>query len=136
MNKETANFIGFKVSFDWDDCLADNEYLQQIAKAFMVAGIPVYILTARDNDPHIYNEDLFVKAMELGFDITHILFANITPKHLFMKQYDIDIHFDDNADTIDQINRYFSEYDSSNKRGFLVNLDLPDLINTYYKFKD
>ena len=123
-----------KISFDFDDCLADNLHLQTLAKILVNAGVEVLILTARDDDIHIKNDDIYIKAEELG--IKRVIFANMTDKHLLMKQHDIELHFDDNADTVDRINRYFDSPLSLNKRALLVNLDLSDIINTWQNLLD
>jgi hypothetical protein len=99
-------------------------------------GIEVFILTARMGDTHIMNDDLFNIAAEIGIRRENILFAGMISKHLFMKEHDIELHFDDNADTVDRINRYFDTPLSLNKRALLVNLDLPEIINTWQNLVD
>jgi hypothetical protein len=133
---ENSNPQKMKVSFDFDDCLDDNKHLQALAQILIRAGVPVFILTARDDDQHICNDDLFKRAKEVGVSKENIIFANMRDKHLFMKEHDITLHFDDNADTVDRINRFFDTPQSLNKRALLVNLDLPDVINTWWSMKE
>jgi hypothetical protein len=45
-----------------------------------------------------------------------------------MKEYNIELHFDDNADTVDRINRYCDSPCLMNKKALLVNLRLSDII--------
>ena len=125
-----------KVSFDFDDCLDDNIHIQALAQILIEAGVEVFILTARDNDGHIRNDDVWKRAEELGIPKNRCIFVNESPKHLAMKEHDITIHFDDNADTVDRINRFFNTPNSVNKRALLVNLDLSDIINTWHHLLD
>ena len=127
-----------RVSFDFDDCLDDNKHIQTLAHILVCAGIDVFILTARNNDSdiRIQNKDLFDRANELGIKRENIIFADIRDKHLLMKEHDIELHFDDNADTVDRINRFFDTPLSMNKRAVLVNLDLGDVINTWHNLRD
>ena len=130
------NQKNLKVSFDFDDCLDDNKHIQTLAQVLIGAGVDVFILTAREDHPMLHNDDVFKRAEELGIPKEKILFANIRDKHLFMKEHDITLHFDDNADTVDRINRFFDTPQSTNKRALLVNLDLPDVINTWWAMRD
>ena len=96
----------------------------------------MFILTARAGDKHIMNDDLFNIAEQLGIKKENIIFAEMRDKHLYMKEYDIELHFDDNADTVDRINRYFDTPLSLNKRALLVNMDLSDILNTWQNLVD
>jgi len=124
-----------KISFDFDDCLDDNLHIQSLAKILVNAGVDVFILTAREKT-YIRNDDLFKLADKIGIKRENIIFACMTDKHLLMQSHDIELHFDDNADTVDRINRYFDSPLSLNKRALLVNLDLSDIVNTWQNLLD
>ena len=125
----------FKISFDFDDCLDDNEHLQMLAQILIKADIEVFILTCRVDDGVVSNNDMFKKAEKLGISKSNIIFVGMGDKQLFMKELDITIHFDDNADTVDRINRFFDSPNSLNKRAFLVNLDLQDILHTFWELQ-
>jgi len=121
----------FKISFDFDECLGDNIHIQTLAKILVNAGYDIFVLTSRVNDGVISNEDLFDLIKEIGIPNEKIIFVGTSSKYLAMKEHNITLHFDDNADTVDRINRYFDSPLSTNKRAVLVNFDFEDVANTF-----
>jgi len=121
----------FKISFDFDECLGDNIHIQTLAKILVNAGCDIFVLTSRVNDGVISNEDLFDLIKEIGIPNEKIIFVGTSSKYLAMKEHNITLHFDDNADTVDRINRYFDSPLSTNKRAVLVNFDFEDVANTF-----
>ena len=121
----------FKISFDFDECLNDNIHIQNLAKILVNTDCEIFILTSRVNDGVISNNDLFNIAKEIGISLDNIIFVGTSNKYLAMKKHNITLHFDDNADTVDRINRHFDSPLSTNKRAVLVNFVFEDVVNTF-----
>lgn len=115
-----------KVSFDFDGCLGDNEFVQMICKMFISSGHDVYILTSRDN--RAMNSDLWKFADEYNIDRKKVFMTNGALKvDLFIKN-GFDLHFDNSYDEVIAINNRFQEtknplIKNESQPAILVNFD-------------
>jgi hypothetical protein len=101
-----------KVSFDFDSTLSE-EKNQKLAKKFIDDGHEVWITTSRLSSEHgkskgwpwiiTQNETLFKTAEELGISKDKIKFTEGEDK--WKSLYTFDIHFDDDINEIDLINK-------------------------------
>lgn len=114
--------IPLKVSFDFDGTLS-RESIQRYAKELVDAGLEVWIVTARFEDPDNYNESLlkqygikdvkkehlllFDIAKDIGILPQHIKFMNMRNKaEFFTERGDFLWHLDDDCSELYIINRY------------------------------
>jgi hypothetical protein len=114
------------VSFDFDGCLRDNNYVLMICKMFLSCGHNVFILTQRDSS--LLNKDVFQLAEKIGLKNENIIMTNGDPKLNSFLKYNIDLHFDDSADEVLEINNYFKKSDNpfiknESQPAILVNFD-------------
>lgn len=99
-----------KISFDFDGTL-DNEFdgsvnnqkleIQKLAKKYITDGHDVCILTKRFDEYHPHhgkqNEHVEVYDIARSIGIKKVIFTNREPKHDFILNLNIDMHFE-NAD--------------------------------------
>lgn len=100
-----------KISFDYDKTLS-TEAGKQKAEEVIKAGNEVYIITARQESDD--NKDLYSTAEKLGIAKDHIYFTNGKDKWVEVKRLGIDIHYDNNQEQIDLINK------NTKSRGILM----------------
>lgn len=114
------NDIIKKYSFDFDNTLLDpddsmhSSMIQEMARAFVLAGHDVWILTSRAGLP-VQNYDLYEIARKIGIPRENVIFAYMKSKALFVKEYNFDAHFDDDIEDIFNIN-----LENEHKPGILV----------------
>ena len=95
-----------KISFDFDATL-DQQEMQELATRFLQSGFEVHITTSRadfKDGLRFENKDLFEVSDAIGIDRKNIKFTSYADKYLFVK--DFSMHFDDNEDEIDLINKF------------------------------
>lgn len=91
------------ISFDFDGCLDSNATIRELCRMYIAAGKKVYILTSRS--PEVYrNYDLLAWADELGVSRTDVLYAWDTTKAAVITSVGIDVHYDNDAHAVHQIN--------------------------------
>lgn len=118
-----------KISFDFDGCLADNKFVQIIAKLFRDVGHEVWIITSRD--PQMENRDIWLLASEFNIPNERVVMTNGALKvHKFL-ELKMDIHFDNSFDEILAINEHFENKNLTktclDKPGIFVNFDKEEL---------
>lgn len=92
-----------RISFDYDGTLGDNESIQDLARVLSKdPNVDLYILTSRD--PKIDNRDLYQLIEDLNLNIKEVIFSFMQLKSVFIKNRNIDLHFDDNEEDIFDIN--------------------------------
>ena len=89
------------VSFDFDDTLSTEKGYNR-AVDWIAKGAIVWIITARCKDGN--NNDLIKRAKELQIPLTRVVFTCHQDKWSFVKDKNIDIHYDNNQEQIDKIN--------------------------------
>jgi hypothetical protein len=127
MIKKFENFNNIKVSFDFDNCLGDSEWVQEYCKDLISRGVEVWIVTSRPENPEEFfrkkyteeqfqkefgitfwsnDEDLYPLADNLGIPKTRIVFTNHDPKAWwFVENPNFIWHLDDNTNEIRLIHR-------------------------------
>lgn len=113
-----------KVSFDFDDCLEDNKFVQTICKVFLSSNNEVFILTARDSNSK--NQDVWKLVDKFKIEKSNVIMTNGDEKLNYILKNKIDFHFDDSADEIIKINQYFKDINKT-QPGILVNFDSEEL---------
>ena len=97
----------FKISFDFDNTL-DQEAMQNICRKFLKLGAEVFITTSRATHMHsnilVNHDDLFEVSDQLGIKRENITFTGYEDKYTFLKDLEIDIHYDDDIEEIFLIN--------------------------------
>ena len=93
-----------KISFDFDETLSEL-YFQKLAKALVIAGVDVYIVTSRCNRLDIFgkpvgNIDLWAVAKYVGITEDKVFFTEGAFKADTLSKLSMDIHFDDMSDEI------------------------------------
>jgi len=123
-----------KISFDFDGCLADNKFVQFIAKLCINANHDVWIITSRD--PSQSNIDVWTLMEDFNIPKSNVIMTNGTLKvHSFIK-HNFDMHFDNSWDEVIPINNAFDNMPNRKNESmpaFMVNLDSEELgfaINT------
>jgi uncharacterized HAD superfamily protein len=118
-----------RVSFDFDGCLRDSKIVQLICKLFQQAGHDVFILTSRDES--CKNIDLINISNELNIPWDRVIMTNGSPKVNFFTKLNFDIHFDNSADEVVQINDRFIGDEKFKKSdsmpAILVNFDSEEM---------
>lgn len=127
MIKKFENFNLERVSFDFDGCLGDSEFVQNYCKELVERGMDVWIVTSRPENPEEFfkkkytedqfkkefgvnfwsnDEDLYPLASKLGIDRQKIAFTNHTPKAWWFNENSGFIwHVDDDPNEIRLIQR-------------------------------
>lgn len=95
------NFIGKNISFDFDKTL-EREDIQNLARKLAVKNT-IWIITRRFPDEY---EDVYEVAMKLGIPRTRIVFTAGKWKWMKLRTMNIDIHYDDKDDEVNQINKF------------------------------
>jgi len=90
-----------KVSFDFDDTLSTKRG-QTLAKRLITQGKDVYIITRRQESA---SAEVYKVADELGIPKSKVYFTNGKMKWETIKRLGIDIHYDNNKDEIDLIDK-------------------------------
>lgn len=90
-----------KVSFDFDDTLSTKRG-QTLAKRLITQGKDVYIVTRRQESA---SAEVYKVADELGIPKSKVYFTNGKMKWETIKRLGIDIHYDNNQDEIDLIDK-------------------------------
>lgn len=108
-----------KISFDFDNCLADNKFVQVIAKLFISTKNEVWIITSRD--PKSENRDVWKLAKDFDIPFCRVVMTNGSLKvHKFI-ELEIDMHFDNSWDEVVAINNIFQDTDNK----FIKNTSMP-----------
>ena len=95
------SLINKNISFDFDGTLERPE-IQAIARKLKLRNT-IWIITRRFLDE---SEDVYKVADELGIPRTRIIFTNGRWKYQVMRGMNIDYHFDDKLDEINQIEKW------------------------------
>lgn len=90
-----------KVSFDFDDTLSTKRG-QTLAKRLITQGKDVYIITRRQESA---SAEVYKVADELGIPKSKVYFTNGKMKWETIKILGIDIHYDNNQQEIDLIDK-------------------------------
>ena len=90
-----------KVSFDFDDTLSTKRG-QTLAKQLITQGKDVHIITRRQESA---SAEVYKVADELGISNSKVHFTNGKMKWEIIKRLGIDIHYDNNQDEIDLIDK-------------------------------
>jgi len=90
-----------KVSFDFDDTLSTKRG-QTLAKRLITQGKDVYIITRRQESA---SSEVYKVADELGIPKSKVYFTNGKMKWETIKRLGIDIHYDNNQQEIDLIDK-------------------------------
>jgi hypothetical protein len=90
-----------KISFDYDGTLSTTKG-KELAAEKIATGHDVFIITARQREDN--NDAIYTTAERLGIPRSRIKYTNGKDKWPFMVRYDIDIHYDNNQDQVDNIN--------------------------------
>jgi len=90
-----------KVSFDFDDTLSTKRG-QTLAKRLITQGKDVYIITRRQESA---SAEVYKVADELGINHSKVHFTNGKMKWETIKRLGIDIHYDNNQQEIDLIDK-------------------------------
>ena len=90
-----------KVSFDFDDTLSTKRG-QTLAKRLITQGKDVYIITRRQESA---SAEVYKVADEVGISKSRIHFTNGKMKWETIKRLGIDIHYDNNQQEIDLIDK-------------------------------
>jgi hypothetical protein len=87
------------ISFDFDGTLSEPK-VQAIAEDCILNDNNVYIITKRSTTD---SKDVYDTAMKLGIKKSNIIFTNGEPKWSYLIDCDIDTHYDDMQDEIEQM---------------------------------
>lgn len=90
-----------KVSFDFDDTLSTKRG-QTLAKRLITQGKDVYIITRRQESA---SAEVYKVADELGIPKSKVYFTNGKMKWETVKRLGIDIHYDNNQQELDLIDK-------------------------------
>jgi len=90
-----------KVSFDFDDTLSTKRG-QTLAKRLITQGKDVYIITRRQESA---SAEVYKVADELGIPKSKVYFTNGKMKWETIKRLGIDIHYDNNQQELDLIDK-------------------------------
>ena len=84
-----------KISFDFDDTLSLPE-VQKIAKTLVDKGYDVWVTTARSPKSSLMynNKEVEEVCQNVGIPLDKIRYANLKPKYLFLKSYDVHVDND------------------------------------------
>jgi uncharacterized HAD superfamily protein len=99
-----------KISFDYDGTLTESS-IQKKAKTLIAEGKIVYIITARQDSDMILVKAL---AKKLGISTQNVRNTSGKDKWQLVKQLGISIHYDNNQEQIDKINK------NTDAKGILV----------------
>lgn len=91
-----------RISFDYDGTLSTTKG-KELAAEKIAGGHDVFIITARQRESD--NDAVYTTAARLGIPRSRIKFTNGKDKYPYMVRYDIDIHYDNNQDQVDEINQ-------------------------------
>lgn len=94
-----------KISFDFDETL-DRAELQDIAESFIKDHHDVWIVTSRfqKHANMIYNNnDLWAVAKYINIPKEKVIFTNLSPKYLYFKDMNFDLHLDNDKDEVREI---------------------------------
>ena len=97
----SGNFSSNIISFDFDDVL-DKASGQNIAIRYINEGIKVIIVTARQSTA---NREVNEVAHKLGIKRSDIYYTNGKNKWELLKRLNVKIHYDNNPEQVDQINK-------------------------------
>jgi outer membrane protein OmpA-like peptidoglycan-associated protein len=97
-----SKFASAIVSFDFDDTLTRPKY-QDIAQKLISRGAEVHIVTRRQEKTA--SAEVYKLASELGIKKSNIHFTNGKMKWEYLKNSNIQEHYDNNKDEIDLINK-------------------------------
>ena len=92
---------GNKVSFDFDDTLSTKKG-QTLAKRLMTEGKDIHIITRRQESA---SAEVYKVAEEIGIPRSKIHFTNGKMKWETIKRLGIDVHYDNNQDELDLIDK-------------------------------
>jgi hypothetical protein len=96
-----GEFAAKVVSFDFDDTLSTTKG-QEKAKQLLAEGYRVLIITARQSKD---SKEVYDVADKLGIRRSDIFFTNGGNKWHIIKRLGVAIHYDNNQDQIDLINK-------------------------------
>ena len=89
-----------RISFDFDGVLSTAAG-QRLASEKISQGNEVWILTARQSE---HRDAVDAVAEKLGISKSHVKFTNGEDKWKYVKEYNIDQHYDNNVEQITKIN--------------------------------
>lgn len=92
---------GNKISFDFDETLSTKRG-QELAKQKQNDGKEIYIITRRQSSA---NSEVYAVADKLGIPKSRVYFTNGKMKWETIKRLGIDIHYDNNQDELDLIDK-------------------------------
>lgn len=90
-----------RVSFDVDGVLTVTKG-RSLARKRINAGDDVWIVTARTQSD---DNSAYAIAEKLGIRKSHVVFTNGKDKWKFIQKYDIAVHYDNNSEQLDKIER-------------------------------
>lgn len=90
-----------RVSFDVDGVLTISKG-RSLARKRVESGDDVWIVTARTQSD---DDSAYKIAERLGIDKSHVVFTNGKDKWKFIQKYRIDVHYDNNKEQLDKIER-------------------------------
>ena len=94
-----------KIAFDFDETL-DRQYIKDIAAKLVADNHDVWIVTSRNDKDGILvysNHDIHETAHELKIPNEKIIFTNRSPKWIYFKDKDFDIHIDNDTFEVEGI---------------------------------
>lgn len=95
------NWIGLNISFDFDKTLERLD-MQNLARKLSVKNT-IWIITRRFPDEYV---DVYEIARSLGIPQQRIVFTSGKWKWMKLRTMNIDYHYDDKADEVNQINKW------------------------------
>lgn len=90
-----------RISFDVDGVLTEGKG-RRLAQKKIISGDDVWIVTARTQSD---DDSAYKIAERLGISKSHVVFTNGKDKWKFIQRYRIDVHYDNNKEQIDKIER-------------------------------
>ena len=90
-----------RVSFDVDGVLTISKG-RRLAQGRVISGDDVWIVTARKQSD---DDSAYKIAERLGIKKSHVVFTNGKDKWKFIQKYRIEVHYDNNKEQVDKIER-------------------------------
>lgn len=90
-----------RVSFDVDGVLTEGKG-RRLAQKRVMSGDDVWIVTARTQSD---DDSAYKIAERLGISKSHVVFTNGKDKWKFIQKYRIAVHYDNNKEQLDKIER-------------------------------
>ena len=90
-----------RVSFDVDGVLTESKG-RRLAQRRVTSGDDVWIVTARTQSD---DDSAYKIAERLGISKSHVVFTGGKDKWKFIQRYRIEVHYDNNKEQVDKIER-------------------------------